>query len=65
MELKVGDTIQCADPDDLIENMLGYAAAGVETDFLYEKKMVSRGITSLSPVSKRRTWLKKRTLKIA
>lgn len=36
MDLKVGDTIKCTDPDDLIENMTGYAKAGVNTDFLRE-----------------------------
>lgn len=36
MSLKVGDTIKCADPDDLIENMTEYAKAGVDTDFLRE-----------------------------
>ena len=36
MDLKIGDTIKCVDPDDLIENMTEYAKAGVDTDFLRE-----------------------------
>ena len=36
MSLKVGDTIKCTDPDDLIENMMGYQEAGVYTDFQYK-----------------------------
>lgn len=34
--IKVGDTIRCSDPDDLIEGSKALAMAGVQTDFLYE-----------------------------
>lgn len=40
MDLKIGDTIQCADKDDLLDNMIGYQEAGVQTDFLYKKNGV-------------------------
>ncbi len=36
MELKIGDTIKCHDPEDLIENMYGYESVGIRTDFCYE-----------------------------
>ena len=35
--LKVGDTIQCADKEDLIATHNDLASNGVYTDFLYEK----------------------------
>ena len=66
MSLKVGDTIKCTDPDDLIENMTEYAKAGVDTDFQYE---VNRGGQRVLPRCNKyrrgRRWLKKRTLKTA
>ena len=33
--MKIGDTITCANKDDLIDTMLELAKAGVETDFDY------------------------------
>lgn len=41
-ELKVGDTIKCRDKDDLVDTMQKLLKAGVETDFLYEKKRKAR-----------------------
>ena len=35
--LKVGDTIKCADKEDLLNNHNDLALNGVYTDFLYEK----------------------------
>lgn len=35
--LKIGDTIQCADTDDMIGTMKKLAKAGVDTEFLYER----------------------------
>lgn len=36
-DLKVGDTIKCHDPDDMIDTMNKLVKSGVETDFLYKK----------------------------
>lgn len=33
--MKIGDTITCANKDDLIDTMLELAKAGVESDFDY------------------------------
>lgn len=44
MDLKVGDTIQCADADDAINYMTKLAKEGVETDFLYKKKNGVEGL---------------------
>lgn len=35
--LKVGDTIRCADADDMINTMTVLAEEDIFTDFLYEK----------------------------
>lgn len=35
--LKVGDTIKCADKEDMISTMQELAKENIETDFLYEK----------------------------
>ena len=35
--LKVGDTIKCANADDMINTMTELAKEGIETDFMYEK----------------------------
>ena len=35
--LKVGDTIKCADKDDLVETHNILQRHGYDTDFLYEK----------------------------
>lgn len=35
--LKVGDTIQCHDADDMIDYMQALLSEGIDTDFLYEK----------------------------
>lgn len=35
--LKVGDTIQCADADDMVNTMTDLARNNVQTDFMYEK----------------------------
>ena len=35
--LKVGDTIKCADAEDMISTMQELAKCDIETDFLYEK----------------------------
>ena len=35
--LKVGDTIKCADADDMINTMTDLAREDIFTDFLYEK----------------------------
>lgn len=37
VRLNKGDTIQCSDPDDMIEVMTDLARQGIETDFVYEK----------------------------
>lgn len=37
IELKVGDTIQCHDKDDLVDTFQALQKEGVDTDFLYEK----------------------------
>lgn len=36
-DMKVGDTIKCHDPDDMIDTMNELVKSGVETDFLYKK----------------------------
>lgn len=36
-DLKVGDTIKCHDPDDMIDTMNELVKSGVETDFLIKK----------------------------
>ncbi len=36
-DLKVGDTIKCHDPDDMIDTMNELVKSGIETDFLYKK----------------------------
>ena len=36
-DLEVGDTIECHDPDDMIDTMNEFVKSGVETDFLYKK----------------------------
>lgn len=36
-ELQIGDTIQCANPADMVNTMTELAKEGVDTDFLYEK----------------------------
>lgn len=35
--LKVGDTIQCHDKDDMVDTFQALQKEGVDTDFLYEK----------------------------
>lgn len=35
--LNVGDTIQCADADDMVNTMTDLARNNVQTDFMYEK----------------------------
>lgn len=35
--MKVGDTIKCADAEDMISAMQELAKCDIETDFLYEK----------------------------
>ena len=35
--LKVGDTIKCADAEDMISTMQELAKCDIETDFMYEK----------------------------
>lgn len=35
--MKIGDTIKCADAEDMIETMYALAKEGIETDFMYEK----------------------------
>ena len=37
LELKVGDTIECFDKDDLVDTFQALQKEGVDTDFLYEK----------------------------
>lgn len=34
--MKVGDTIQCRDKEDMIETMYQLQREGIETDFVYE-----------------------------
>ena len=36
--LKIGDTIECSDRDDMIDYMYVLADEGIETDFMYEKE---------------------------
>lgn len=36
-DLKVGDTIKCRNPDDMIDTMNDLVKSGIETDFLYKK----------------------------
>lgn len=35
--LKVGDTIQCSDANEMVDYMTELAKNGIYTDFLYEK----------------------------
>lgn len=35
--MNIGDTIQCADTDDLIKTMMDCARSGIETDFDYNE----------------------------
>lgn len=35
--LKAGDTIKCADKEDMVNTMMNLAKEDIETDFLYEK----------------------------
>lgn len=35
--LKIGDTIQCHDADDMIRTMTELAKENITTDFMYEK----------------------------
>ena len=35
--MKVGDTIKCANSDDMINTMTELAKEDIETDFIYEK----------------------------
>ena len=35
--MKVGDTIQCRDKEDMIETMYQLQREGIQTDFVYEK----------------------------
>ncbi len=35
--LKAGDTIKCADKEDMVNIMMNLAKEDIETDFLYEK----------------------------
>ena len=35
--MKIGDTIKCADAEDMIETMYALAKEGIETNFLYEE----------------------------
>jgi hypothetical protein len=37
-KLKIGDTIQFEDADDMIDTHTQLAVQGVETDFVYEKE---------------------------
>lgn len=37
MELQKGDTIKCANADDMINTMNELTKEGIDTDFLYEK----------------------------
>lgn len=36
-DLKVGDTIKCHDPDDMVDKMEELTKSGINTDFVYEK----------------------------
>lgn len=36
-DLKVGDTIKCHDPDDMVDEMEELTKSGINTDFVYEK----------------------------
>lgn len=36
-KLKVGDTIKCSTPDEMIDIMTELAKENIDTDFLYEK----------------------------
>lgn len=40
--MKVGDTIKCANADDIINTMTELAKEDIETDFMYEKKTESK-----------------------
>lgn len=33
--LKIGDTIKCLDPDDMVDTMQALAGEGIDTDFRY------------------------------
>lgn len=35
--LKAGDTIKCADKEDMVNTMMNLAKEDIKTDFLYEK----------------------------
>lgn len=34
-DLKIGDTIECLDPDDMVDTMQALACEGIDTDFRY------------------------------
>lgn len=35
--MNIGDTIQCKDPEDMVNTMYAFNREGIETDFMYEK----------------------------
>lgn len=35
--MRVGDTIKCKDPEDMVDYMYALDREGIETDFLFEK----------------------------
>lgn len=37
-KLKIGDTIQCVDADEMIDTHTRLAVQGIDTDFVYEKE---------------------------
>lgn len=46
--MKIGDTIQCHDKDDLINTMIECARSGIETDFNYDDDKPKLVVTAIS-----------------
>ena len=45
--MKIGDTIQCHDKDDLIDMMIECARSGIETDFNYDDDKPKLVVTAI------------------
>ena len=46
--MKIGDTIQCHDKDDLIDTMIECARSGIETNFNYDDDKPKLVVTAIS-----------------
>lgn len=56
--MKIGDTIQCHDKDDLINTMIECARSGIETDFNYDDEKPKLVVTAISETPKNADILK-------